>query len=86
VSDDSRQTPILPRRAGETDAEKRLREALNRMSGQMMHAVDSAMNLRSAPPHAQRSRHTARNALTAFCSQAMTAFHQANEATLPTED
>jgi hypothetical protein len=78
--------PLLPRRAGETDDERRLREALNRLGGQAMQAVDSAIGLRSATSVAARSRHRARGYLVDFCANAMLAFGQASEDRLPPEN
>ena len=51
---------LLPVRSGETDDERRLREAINRLSGQILNAVDAAIQFRSAPAEAQRIRHMAR--------------------------
>lgn len=50
----------LPPRAGESDEECRLREALNRHAEGFMKALDSAISLRTAPSDAQRIRHLAR--------------------------
>lgn len=73
-----RQT-FLPQRAGETDQERRLREALNRHASAAMVALDSALALRTAPQEAQKMRHLARNGLTEFCSKAMLALAFAEE-------
>lgn len=54
---------LLPVRAGESDDERRLREAINRLSGQLLNAVDAAIQFRSAPAEAQRIRHMARGKL-----------------------
>jgi hypothetical protein len=54
---------LLPPRAGETDEEQRLREALNRHGGSLLSTLDSAIGLRTAPPDVQRSRHLARGHL-----------------------
>lgn len=65
---------FLPTRAGESDEEARLREALNRLASQALHTLDSAIALRTAPEQAQKTRHLARDGLTDFCSKAMLAF------------
>jgi hypothetical protein len=70
---------ILPVRAGETDDERRLREAINRLGGQLMQTVDSAIAMRTATGEAQRIRHIARNDLRQFALNAMLAFHLVNE-------
>lgn len=67
----TRQADFLPPRHGETDEERRMREAINRMAGQMMGALDSAIRFRSAPPDAQRTRHMARAHLLDFALKAM---------------
>ena len=77
----SKRQNFLPKRAGETDAETRLREALNRHAGAAMVALDSALALRTAPQEAQKMRHLARNGLTEFCSKAMLALAFAEEPT-----
>ena len=69
---------LLPARAGETDDERRLREAINRYSGQMMAAVDAAIRLRTAPSDAQRARHVARGHLLDFALKAVHAQALAN--------
>lgn len=81
-----KRTAFLPRRAGETDAERRLREALNRHCTAALAAVDSALALRTAPQEAQKARHQARNALTEFCSKAMLALAYAEEHNLPSTE
>ena len=77
---------FLPQRAGETDAERRLREALNRHCSQALAALDAALALRTAPQEAQKARHQARNGLTEFCSKAMLALAYAQEHNLPSFD
>lgn len=62
---------ILPARAGETDDEQRLRETVNRLSGQMLAALDFALNMRTAPQVAQKARNLARNKMTEFGLAAM---------------
>lgn len=69
--------PFLLPRAGETDEEARLREALNRHAGAMLATLDAAMALRTAPPEAQKARHTVRHALKDACLRAMDAHLQA---------
>lgn len=64
---------LLPERQHETDAEKRLREAINRLGGQMLSVLDSAMALRTAAQDAQRERHRARGHLKDFAATAMIA-------------
>lgn len=54
---------LLPPRNGETDDEKRLREAINRIGGQLIATLDAAIKLRNAPAEAQRTRHMARGEL-----------------------
>ena len=75
----SKRIVFLPARAGETDAERRLREALNRHCGNALTALDSALALRTAPESAQKNRHLARNGLTDFCAKAMLALAFAEE-------
>ena len=64
---------LLPQRANESDDERRLREALNRLGGQMIGAIDSAIQFRTAPQEAQRARHMARGELVKACLLAMQA-------------
>lgn len=66
---------LLPARPGESDEEKRLREALNRLSEQMIRTIDSAIQFRTAPQVAQRARHMARGELTKACLLAMQAHY-----------
>jgi len=78
---------FLPMRAGESDDEARLREALNRLASQALHTLDSAIALRTAPEQAQKTRHLARDGLTDFCAKAMLAFAFTNaEETLDASD
>lgn len=70
---------LLPQRANETDDERRLREALNRLGGQMVGAIDSAIQFRTAPQDAQRARHMARGELVKACLLGMQALHLAVE-------
>lgn len=78
--------PIIPRREHESDSERRLREALNRICNEALHALDCAMNLRTAPQSAQHARHKARNAMAEFANKAMTALAFAEEVKLPPEN
>lgn len=66
---------LIPRRTGETDEERRLREAINRHCGQVMSAVDAALALRNAPQDAQRERHVARGHLVDFGLHALNALN-----------
>jgi hypothetical protein len=59
----SKEALFLVPRAGETDDEQRLREALNRLGGSALGALDSAIGLRTAAPETQRERHRARGAM-----------------------
>lgn len=72
---------LLPARPGESDEERRLREALNRLGGQMMGAIDSAIQFRTAPQVAQRARHMARGELVKACLLAMQALYLASSPT-----
>jgi hypothetical protein len=58
----TKNTILLPAN-GETDEEKRFREAMNRLSGQIMGTLDAAISFRQAPAESQRTRHRARAAL-----------------------
>ena len=71
---------ILPDRPGETDSERRLREAINRLSGQLETTLDAALALRTAPQAAQRARHVARGHLVQFAVMAMYAMTLKEEA------
>lgn len=62
---------ILPARSGETDPERRMRETVNRLGGQLLGALDSAIGLRTAPAEAAKARHAARQHLTGFALHAM---------------
>jgi hypothetical protein len=68
----SKQT-FLPERSGETDDEKRLREAIDRQASQLLSTLDSAITLRTAPADAARTRHLARTDLLNFALKAMLA-------------
>lgn len=63
--------PFLCQRAGETDEERRLREAIERQASQLMQTLDAAIMLRTAPSDVARVRHLARNDLLAFSLKAM---------------
>ncbi len=64
---------ILPARPGESDDERRLREAINRHGGQLLATLDAAIKMRSAPGDAQRARHLAKGHLQDFALKAMLA-------------
>lgn len=70
----SNNSDILPPREGETDTERRLREAINRNASAALSALDAAIALRSAGAEVQRNRHLARGDLTSFAIRAMHAF------------
>lgn len=72
---------LLPSRAGESDDERRLREALNRLGGQMVGAIDSAIQFRTAPQEAQRARHMARGEMVKACLLGMQALYLATSPT-----
>lgn len=61
----------IPAKTGETDEEARFREAVNRLTGQLLQTLDSAIQLRTAPSHVQRVRHMARGDLMDFALKAM---------------
>lgn len=82
----TKRAAILPRRSGETDSERRLREALNRHCGQALATLDAAISLRTAPQEAQKARHVARGAMMDFCTKAMLALAFAEEGDLPQDD
>lgn len=63
--------PILVGRPGETDEERRLREAIDRQAGQLLQTLDAAISLRTAPADAARTRHLARGDLLNFALKAM---------------
>lgn len=67
----SERITILPPRSGETDDEQRLRETINRLGGQLLVALDYALNMRTAPQEAQKARHLARGKMTDFGLAAM---------------
>jgi hypothetical protein len=68
---DARSPDLLPVRPGESDEERRLREAINRLAGQMVTTLDHALRLRTAPNEAQKMRHVARGHLVDFAIKAM---------------
>lgn len=69
---------FLPPAPGETDEERRLREAINRHAAGLMSAIDGAIRLRTAPNEAQRTRHRARGHLEDFALAAMHAHRLAH--------
>lgn len=66
----SRPTLLTPR-SGETDEETRLREALDRLGGQIIATLDAAICLRTAQPETQRERHRVRGSVRDALVQAM---------------
>lgn len=62
---------LIPARPHEADEEQRLREAINRLCGQALAALDAAIKFRTAPHEAQRARHLARGHLVDFSLKAM---------------
>lgn len=62
---------FLVPRAGETDEERRLREAINRQASQLLQTLDAAVNLRTASSDVARTRHLARGDLLNFALKAM---------------
>ncbi|KHQ51106.1 MULTISPECIES: hypothetical protein [Mameliella] len=64
----------LPEFAGESDEERRFREAINRKAGEMQGVVDAAIALRTAPGEVSRARHRARADLEDFAIKAQHAF------------
>ena len=75
----SERITILPERRGETDDERRLRETINRLGGQMLAALDSAINFRIAPQQAQKARNIALTKITDFSLCAMNALAHCEE-------
>lgn len=71
----SRTENLMPPRPGESDDERRLREALNRLAGQMVGTIDAAIQFRTAPQPAQRARHMARGELVKACLLGMQALY-----------
>lgn len=71
---------LPPAVEGEPDEERRLRDAINRMGGQMLSALDSAVALRTAPAEAQRERHNARARLEEFGLHALNSLRWARAA------
>jgi hypothetical protein len=69
-----RQAPLIAPRPNETDEEQRFREAMERLGGQIMTTLDSAIQTRTAAPETQRSRHLVRGELTTVLLRAMNTF------------
>jgi len=66
--------PIIPPTAFSDDPDtQRLVEAMNRLGGQMLSTIDSALRLRNAPAAAQRERHKARGHLAEAATHALVA-------------
>lgn len=74
---------FLPARPGESDEEQRLREALNRLAGQMMDTIDSAIGFRTADAEARRVRHRARGHIQDGMANAMLALHLKSTGPVP---
>lgn len=70
-------TILPPEHPGDTDEERRLREFINRVAGQLLGTLDAALALRTAPAEAQRERHNARSCLEGFGLHAMNALQWA---------
>lgn len=62
---------FLVARTGETDEERRLREAIDRQATQLLQTLDAAINLRTASSDVARTRHLARGDLLSFALKAM---------------
>ena len=58
----SERTTLLPPRVGESEKEKRMRQTLDQLGGQILSAMDTALDLRSrtASQDLQKARHVAR--------------------------
>lgn len=67
--------PIIAPRANEDDEEQRFREAMERMGAQIMQTLDAAIQMRTAAPETQRSRHLVRGDLSAVLLRALNTFH-----------
>lgn len=72
---------LIAPRPNETDEERRFREAMERLGGQIMSTVDAAIGLRTASPGVQRSRHIVRGELGGALLRAMNTLymHAADE-------
>lgn len=70
---------LIPR-PGETDEERRFREAIDRQATQLLQTLDAAINLRTAPSDAARTRHLARGDLLNFTLKALHAHALSNQA------
>jgi hypothetical protein len=55
--------PLLPNIYRDDPEIQRMLEAFNRLGGQLLATIDSAIGMRSAPAAAQRERHLARGAI-----------------------
>lgn len=73
--------PLISPRPSEEDEERRFREAMERLGGQIMSTVDSAIGLRTASSGVQRSRHIIRGELVGVLLRSMNTFymHAADE-------
>lgn len=75
MTDKAPPPPLIAPRRSEDDDEQRLREALERLGGQVMQTIDAAIGLRTAAPDTQRSRHLVRGALVNALLGGMNTFH-----------
>lgn len=69
---------FLPKREGETDDERRFREAMDRLCGQMVTTIDAALRTRSLPQEGKRNRHKAIANLKDMAIHARAAFDYRN--------
>ena len=67
--------PLIAPRPSEDDDEQRFREAMERLGGQIMGTVDSAIGMRTASPDTQRSRHLVRGELVNALLRALNTYH-----------
>lgn len=52
--------PMFHERTGEAESERRLRARLNDSFGEVLQALDAAIQMRTAPQDAQKARHQVR--------------------------
>jgi hypothetical protein len=67
--------PLIAPRPNEDDDEQRFREAMERLGGQMIATLDSAIGMRTASPDTQRSRHLARGDLVNAMLRSLNTYH-----------
>jgi len=67
--------PLIAPRENETDEEQRFREALERLGGQLIQTIDSAIGMRTAHADTQRSRHLARGELQQALLRGLNTYH-----------